>query len=423
MTSKNTRCVVDVSDLMNWHSHLSGIQRVVAEMAYRYEKEGAVFCYYEEATQQFYPLDSFADHMERRAAAMAPQTVVATSESGADRAKHFIKWAGSALTPPIAMRVARQIKHEIASSRQAGQPVVIRETFTFEKGDTVLVFGGHWDKPHYVSVLSNIKKQFNATVATVVYDLIPVYDRAHVAEEEHTRFPRYIKSISEFSDVVYVISESTKRDYLRFLKDYSVKNRPKIQVVILGEDFTHKTPVKPEGFTAKDYVLAVSTIEVRKNYGLLYATYKRANELGITLPKLVIVGRQGWLAGDLYYQMVHDSDVSDNIQFIHNADDEALCWLYEHCLFTAYPSFYEGWGLPVAEAASYGKVSAASSASSIPEVVGDAAVYFSPFSADECLAAFTRLMDDRERSKLEAKLKKRTPNNWDAAFEQTRKAL
>jgi len=422
MTNK-TRYVVDVSDLMNWHSHLSGIQRVVAEMAYRYEKEGAIFCYYEEATQQFYPLDSFTGHMERREAAMAPQGVAAIAESNTNKAKHFIKRAGSALAPPIAVKVARRIKHEIASSRQEGQPVVIRETFTFEKGDTILVFGGHWDKPHYTSVLAGIKKQYGTTVATVVYDLIPVYDRAHVAEEEHTRFPRYIKAISEFTDVVYVISESTKRDYLRFLKENDIKNKPKVQVVILGEDFSHKTPVKPDGFTAKDYVLAVSTIEVRKNYGLLYATYKRAKELGVTLPKLVIVGRQGWLAGDLYYQMVHDSDVSDSIQFIHNANDEALCWLYEHCLFTVYPSFYEGWGLPVAEAASYGKASAASSASSIPEVVGDAAVYFSPFSADECLAAFKRLMDDKERAKLEAKLKKRTPNNWDMAYEQTKKVL
>ncbi len=422
MTNK-TRYVVDVSDLMNWHSHLSGIQRVVAEMAYRYEKDGAVFCYYEEATQQFYPLDSFSDHMERREAAMSPQPTTAVAPNAGDKAKHLIKRAGNALAPPIALKVARRIKHEIAASRQEGQPVVIRETFAFKKGDTVLVFGGHWDKPHYVSVLAGIKKKFDATVATVVYDLIPVYDRAHVAEEEHTRFPLYIKAISEFTDVVYVISESTKRDYLRFLKENGVKNKPKVQVVILGEDFSHKTPVKPDGFTAKKYVLAVSTIEVRKNYGLLYATYKRAKELGVTLPKLVIVGRQGWLAGDLYYQMVHDSDVSDSIQFIHNANDEALCWLYEHCLFTTYPSFYEGWGLPVAEAASYGKVSAASNASSIPEVVGDAAVYFSPFSADECLAAFRRLLDDGERSKLEEKLRKRTPNNWDMAFEQTKKVL
>lgn len=418
--TKQTRYVVDVSDLIHWHNHLSGIQRVVAEMAYRYEKEGAVFCYYEEATQQFYPLESFTGHMQKRDRVLSASARPA--ESKPNEAVVQLKRAGRALTPPIATKVARRIRR-VAASMRAQQTQPARETFAFREDDTVLVFGGHWDKPHYAGLLADIKQRYKARVAHVVYDMIPVYDRAHVAEEEHERFPRYIRAISAIADVIYAISESTKRDYLRFLKENKIKHTPKVQVIILGEDFTHNKPVKPAGFKEKDYILAVGTVEVRKNYGLLYTTYKRARELNISLPKLVIVGRVGWLSGDVYYQMVHDSTISQDIVFIHSADDNQLSWLYENSLFTVYPSFYEGWGLPVAEAAFYGKACATSNSSSLPEVIGDLAEYFSPYSADECLAAMQKLMNAKHRRALEAKLRKRQPVSWDTTFEQVKQAL
>lgn len=409
------RFVVDVSDLVSWHGNLSGIQRVVAEMAYRYEREGAMFCYYQESAQAFLRLDSFSELMERRKNPImsAPiRETVATTRSN-------VKRAAKQLAPPLAFNAARRLKQGISDVRSKRHEVIY-DVFPFEKGDALLVFGAHWDKPNYTNVLSLTKQQYGIEVAHLVHDMIPVADRAHVAHVEHERFPKYIREISQIADIIYVISDATKKDYIKFIKDNKIKS-PTVSRLLLGENFTLTQPEKPDELSeTQEYILMVGTVEVRKNHALLYSTYKRAHELDIDLPQLVVVGRHGWLSGDIYYQMIHDTDISHKITFIHDADDQKLSWLYSHCLFTVFPAYYEGWGLPVAEAAHYGKVSAASSMSSIPEVLGDGALYFSPYSSDDCLRAIQTLMDPEKRSKYEKIIQSRKPVSWDMTFEQTK---
>ena len=70
---------------------------------------------------------------------------------------------------------------------------------------------------------------------------------------------------------------------------------------------------------------------------------------------------------------------------MHNCSDEELAWMYKNCAFSIYPSFYEGWGLPIAESAFYGAPCLASSTSSMPEVAGSAVDYFNPASTDSCM--------------------------------------
>ena len=111
MKRSKERYVVDVTDLINWQGHLSGIQRVVAEMAYRYEKEDAVFCYYEEATACFYPLDSFSGHMHRRQADLATELPVAQARSVAEKTKGQLKRVSRLVAPPIATKVAKRVRH------------------------------------------------------------------------------------------------------------------------------------------------------------------------------------------------------------------------------------------------------------------------------------------------------------------------
>lgn len=410
---ESRRIVVDVSDLVAWHGNLSGIQRVVAELAYRYEAIGATFCYYLEQEQQFYAMESFGTFMQHRA---KPTDTAPPSDPVSAVLKRRAKKVAHLVTPPAAWA----LKHRLTTS---SAPSAIRhdgQSFEFKEGDIFLVFGAHWDKPHYTGLLSNKKSEFGLFIGHLINDLIPVFDSAHVAEVEHTRFPKYMREITLLSDLIFLESESTARDFNAFVEQQGIADRkPDTQLVILGENIKNTEAVMLKGFKQKDFVLSVGTIEVRKNHTLLYMAYKRAKELGIKLPHLVIVGRKGWLADDIYYQLTHDADIKDDITIIHDADDKNLAWFYKNCQFVVFPSFYEGWGLPVAEAAHYGKVTAASNASSIPEVVGDAATYFSPFSADECLRAIQLLADPKQRAVYERKIESRNPNTWDATFDQT----
>ena len=109
---------------------------------------------------------------------------------------------------------------------------------------------------------------------------------------------------------------------------------------------------------------------------------------GSTAPRTdATARRRGWLSEDIYEVMTHDPQTRATFVFLHDATDEELAWLYRHCEFTVYPSFYEGWGLPIGESLAYGVPCLASRTSSMPEVAGELIPYFSPSSADECLKA------------------------------------
>jgi glycosyltransferase involved in cell wall biosynthesis len=232
-----------------------------------------------------------------------------------------------------------------------------------------------------------------------------------------------MRAICELSDAILFISEATRRDYERFLVDYNITNRAKTGVMILGEDINQKQAERPENIVDEPFILNVGTIEVRKNPVLLYQVYRLAEERGVDLPHLYLVGRMGWLTGDIFYQMIHDSRVSDKIHIRHDIDDKGLSWMYDHCEFFVFPSYYEGWGLPVAEAAHHHKVSVASHSSSIPEVLGEYAEYFSPYSADECLNAIVTMMDKAHRARCEKKLRHRAPQTWDDTYKDAEKII
>ena len=107
---------------------------------------------------------------------------------------------------------------------------------------------------------------------------------------------------------------------------------------------------------AHPFVLCVSGLDIRKNHHLLYKVWRRLSEKYTdNAPHLVCVGEKGEGTEALLKDMRNDSRTRDRIHVIHNAEDPLLDWLYRNCLFTVYPSFYEGWGMPVAESLVYGK--------------------------------------------------------------------
>ncbi len=139
----------------------------------------------------------------------------------------------------------------------------------------------------------------------------------------------------------------------------------------------------------------------------------------IDLPQLVIVGSRGWLSSDTQYLIEHDPDIKQKIIIIDNASDTDLDWVYRHCLFTVYPSMYEGWGLPVAESLAYGKMSVAAESTSIPEIAGDLIDYFSPYDAAGCLEKIVEYVNDSKRLGKERKLRAEfKPTTWQQTTDQ-----
>jgi glycosyltransferase involved in cell wall biosynthesis len=115
-------------------------------------------------------------------------------------------------------------------------------------------------------------------------------------------------------------------------------------------------------------------------------------------------------------QQLENCDWLDGrIRFVPSPSDAALAALYRGCLFTVFPSLYEGWGLPVTESLSFGKTVAASNRASIPEAGGAFCSYYDPEDVHEAYAVIRGLIEQPELvAAMEAKIAKQyRPATWE----------
>ncbi len=149
--------------------------------------------------------------------------------------------------------------------------------------------------------------------------------------------------------------------------------------------------------------------------------YKEGLQRGLKLPKLIIVGSKGWYTNDILYEFNYDPEMRDLVD-IGSRNDQELEWLYQNCMFTIYPSVYEGWGLPIAESLARGKVCVSSNTSSMTEIAGDLIDYFSPYNSSECLEAIMKYTKNDVRISKEKEIQnKYKPITWDETYIQTKK--
>jgi len=228
---------------------------------------------------------------------------------------------------------------------------------------------------------------------------------------------------------VLCVSENTKRELVGWLKEQKL-HVPRVEVFRLGDVLDVAAPAKPteQAFVdAKlqggDYIMCVGTIEAKKNHALFYYVYKWAKAQGITLPKLVLVGRKGWGTENIYTMMANDPEISSSFVFLHDAGDDNLTWLYDHCLFTVLPSFHEGWGIPIAESLARGVPCACSNTSSMVEIGEGIVEHFSPYSTDECLAAIVKWLDPKALTAARKRTASYTQTPWETSYQQVKKYL
>lgn len=233
----------------------------------------------------------------------------------------------------------------------------------------------------------------------MVYDVIPCTHPQFFPHGDPEVFSAWLKARLAGTDLILTISQHTKKQILEYAQLHRL-HTPAIEVVRLGESLC-KDPAAhpPNGMDPqRAFALSVGTLEVRKNHALLYHVWQSlVRTLGSEhTPLLVLVGGEGWICQDILHQIRTDPLTANNIVIMRHLPDPELSWLYHHCLFTMYPSFYEGYGLPAAESLAHGKCCIASNASSLPEVSSDLLMLHDPHDWRACLEMAARLITDSE---------------------------
>jgi len=145
----------------------------------------------------------------------------------------------------------------------------------------------------------------------------------------------------------------------------------------------------------RDYILSLCSIQPRKNLVRMIEAYSYLHQLRPTvkLPQLVLAGKRGWL-DDETFRAAAKSAARRDIKFTGYIKDQDLPALYSGALCFIYPSYFEGFGLPVLEAMQCGVPVLAANRTSLPEVVGDAGLLFDPFNAKAIAEALARVIED-----------------------------
>jgi glycosyltransferase involved in cell wall biosynthesis len=169
------------------------------------------------------------------------------------------------------------------------------------------------------------------------------------------------------------------------------------------------------------FVLNVGDLQVRKNQAGLIRAFAEMVRAVPQLPHhLVLAGKEGWHA-EATRRAALESGVADRIHFTGFVSDEELLELYNACEFFVFPSFYEGFGLPVIEAMACGRPVACSDGSAVSEVADGAAILFDPHSTTEMTRAMLDLARDSElRARMgRLGLKRSAHFSWRRAAEKT----
>ena len=249
--------------------------------------------------------------------------------------------------------------------------------------------------------------------AVVVYDLVAFIDGAQ-AQARATRIERAtIKRAVRRADAFICISEATRED----LVEYFPETEARAHVTPLAADpsFAAKRRAKA---LEKPYVLAVGTLEPRKNLVRLVQAWAALPRTIRDSHLLALVGPTGW---DVEETLTAAKARPDDVKLLGYVDDEELAELYAGCACFAYPSLYEGFGLPVLEAMSAGAPVITSNVSSLPEVAGEAALMVDPLDVGAIADALAEMLTNAETAKrLSAAGRKRAATfSWDRTARET----
>ncbi|HEX7976006.1 MAG TPA: glycosyltransferase family 1 protein [Anaerolineales bacterium] len=263
---------------------------------------------------------------------------------------------------------------------------------------------------HLLPRFSRVRSVF--TLNDLTYRLVPQAHQGWNRRFLSLMMGRFLQA----ADVVIAISESTRQDAARL---YNI-DPARIEVVYDGvsprfhpaaqED---REAVRQKYGLPGHFILYVGMIEPRKNLVTLLRAYRKLRDEKLE-QRLVIAGKRGWLA-EGFFRALAGLDLENDVLLPGFIAEQDLPALYSAADVFAYPSLYEGFGLPVLEAMACGAPVVCSNSSSLPELAGEAALMVDPADAAGLAQALAQAATDRAlRLRMKARgLEQARPFTWE----------
>jgi glycosyltransferase involved in cell wall biosynthesis len=212
-------------------------------------------------------------------------------------------------------------------------------------------------------------------------------------------------------------SNNSRNDLLQFC-DLSADRVSQVYWAV-DDLFLQAAPSPTSTWQMDDYILYVGSLEPRKNIGTLLEAYEILRERNPSInSKLVLIGGESPLFAEVQLKVKR---YKEDVLFQGFVNDHVLKEFYSHARLFVYPSLYEGFGLPPLEAMASGIPVVTTLTSSIPEVVGEAALMVSPYDAEELASTMDKILGDpnlREHL-VQAGLKQVRKFNWQRVARNT----
>jgi glycosyltransferase involved in cell wall biosynthesis len=272
-----------------------------------------------------------------------------------------------------------------------------------ELADLDLVFGANYFLPRLHSAIARRRV---VTVHDLTFKRFPEL----LQKETLENLDRNMRRELAWSDAVICVSESTRRDLLHY---YDVDPSRAFTVLSGLADPLAGAPIA--GLPER-YILFVSTIEPRKNLRVLLDAYQQLRASGAYGGSLVVVGKVGWKSESLLPRLREPGVV--HLDYVQ-ADQ--LATIYAKADTFVFPSIYEGFGFPLLEAMAHGVSTIAADSSSLPEVGGDATLYFQPHDVEALTMQLRRVLTEpATRESLIARGRAQVAQfRWSRAAEET----
>ena len=266
-------------------------------------------------------------------------------------------------------------------------------------GDIFFEIDAGWNMPYKRSVLLPKLKRYGVKIAVYVYDILPIILPQYTHIRTRLNFTNYIGAYLQYADVIIASAQSTL-DAINDLSDKLGLKRIPGFVSWLGSSFEsteseEDIPEEVKKAASGKYILNVGTIEPRKNHALLLDAFDNCFfDKGINL---IFAGRIGWNIEDLKKRIENHPRLNEQLFHFTGLSDTAINYLYSHAYMVAFPSFNEGFGLPIIESLERGTPVLSADVPVLREVGKDYCEYFSPYDYKDFINKLSEYLDSPDK--------------------------